>query len=470
MKRSLTRTICTISFALGFFLYPPMIHGQASSDDRRPSIAGKVCDAQDHPLAGVKVSLDNAELGAPVTATTDSLGHFEFFQLVAGTYTLHALLPGFSGAAQGPFALNAHERKSFLLRLQTASSAESSKNSSADIPFSDETHFTVAGVTDSTSFGGHGSDPVRRNSDVLSKDTALLSSASSGTPGEATIRDQLSKTDNAELRFQLAEIEENSGRSLDAVNDYQRAAQMDPSEPHLFAWGAELLLHRAFDPAIEVFSKARNLYPKSVRMVLGLGSATYALGSTDEAKQIFLEACDIAPSDPTPYLFLGRVQVTEGSLPAGWTDRLKRFAELYPENAMAHFFYAAALAKKPAGPEEWPIVEAQLKTAVALDPHLSDAYLQLGILASQQGDFPKAIGYLQNAVANTPFPDDAHYRLAQVYRRMGETEKAMRETELYKQASQKKKQQVEQERHELQQFVYTLREQKASAPNQTPEK
>jgi tetratricopeptide (TPR) repeat protein len=470
MKRSLTRTIGTISFALGFLLYPPMIHGQASGDDRRPSIAGRVCDAQNRPLAGVKVSLDSAELGAPITATTDSLGHFEFSQLAAGTYTLHARLPGVPGAAEGPFALNAHERKSFLLRLQTASSTESSKDSSADIPFSDETHFTVAGVTDSSSLGGHGSDPVRRNSDVLSKDTALLSSASSGAPGEATIRAELSKTDNAELRFQLAQMEENSGRSLDAVNDYQRAAQMDPSEPHLFAWGAELLLHRAFDPAIEVFSKARNLYPKSVRIALGLGSATYALGSTDEAKQIFLQACDIAPSDPTPYLFLGTVQVTEGSLPAGWTDRLKRFAELYPENAMAHYFYAMALAKKPAGSEEWPLVEAQLKTTVALDPHLGDAYLQLGILASQQGDFPKAIGYLQNAVANTPLPDDAHYRLAQAYRRMGETEKAMRETELYKQASQKKKQQAEQERHELQQFVYTLREQKASAPNQTPEK
>jgi hypothetical protein len=157
MKRSLTRTIGTISFALGFLLYPPMIHGQASGDDRRPSIAGRVCDAQNRPLAGVKVSLDSAELGAPITATTDSLGHFEFSQLAAGTYTLHARLPGVPGAAEGPFALNAHERKSFLLRLQTASSTESSKDSSADIPFSDETHFTVAGVTDSSSLGGHGS-------------------------------------------------------------------------------------------------------------------------------------------------------------------------------------------------------------------------------------------------------------------------------------------------------------------------
>jgi len=74
------------------------------------------------------------------------------------------------------------------------------------------------------------------------------------------------------------------------------------------------------------------------------------------------------------------------------------------------------------------------------------------------------VAYLQKAIENTALPDDAHYRLAQIYRRMGETEKAQQETELYKLASEKKNQQVEQERHELQQFVYSLREQGTAAP------
>jgi tetratricopeptide (TPR) repeat protein len=338
------------------------------------------------------------------------------------------------------------------------------------MPFSDETNFTVAGVTDATSLGGHGSDPVRRNSDALSKETARLSSTDSETPDEAAIREQLSKADNADLRFQLAEIEEKSGRSLAAVNDYQRAAQLEPTEPHYFAWGAELLLHRAFDPSIEVFSKGRRLYPNSVRMTLGHGAAIYAKGSSGEAKQIFLHACDIDPSDPAPYLFLGRVQVTETELPAEWADRLRRFVELEPQNARAHYDYAVALTKKPTGSEHVALAVSQLKTAAELDPHFGDAYLELGILATQQGDLANAVAYLQKAVQNTTLPDDAHYRLAQVYRRMGDAEKARTETELYKQASEKKKQQVEQERHELQQFVYTLREQTPSPANQAPPK
>lgn len=449
---------------------PARIHGQTISGDHRPSIEGKVCDEQHHPIAGVKVTLENSKLTVPITAATDSQGHFEFFKMAAGTYTVHASLNEFADASEGPFLFNGHERKSVSLLLQKAASPQSSKSTSADIPFSDETHFTVAGVTDTTSLGAHGSDRVRRNSDALSKDAAHLSAAAINGPDEAAIREHLAKGDNADLRFQLADLEEKSGRSLDAVNDYQRAAQMDPTEPHLFAWGAELLLYRAFDPSIEVFTKGRRLYPESVRMALGLGSATYALGSSDEAMRIFLQACDIDPSDPTPYRFLGKVQVTESTLPPGWTDRLKRSVELYPKNAMTHYFYALALTKTPVGSEALAFAEAQLKIALDLDPHFGDAYLELGILASQKGDLPKAIGYLQNAIVNTPLPDDAHYRLAQVYRRMGEMEKARRETELYKQASEKKQQQVEQERHELQQFVYTLREQKAAAPKPAAEK
>jgi hypothetical protein len=79
------------------------------------------------------------------------------------------------------------------------------------------------------------------------------------------------------------------------------------------------------------------------------------------------------------------------------------------------------------------------------------------------------VAYLQKAIENTALPGDAHYRLEQAYRRMGETEKAQQETELYKLASEKKNQQVEQERHELQQFVYTLREQGAAAPKESPQ-
>ena len=70
---------------------------------------------------------------------------------------------------------------------------------------------------------------------------------------------------------------------------------------------------------------------------------------------------------------------------------------------------------------------------------------------------------LQKAVEYTPLPDEAHLRLAQIYRRMGETEKGRRESGLYEEVSEKKKEKMERERRELGQFVFTGKSESAPA-------
>ena len=60
-------------------------------------------------------------------------------------------------------------------------------------------------------------------------------------------------------------------------------AETDPSESNYFDWGTELLVHRAVEPAIEVFSKGNRLFPDSARMLVGLGVAWYSHGSYEQA-------------------------------------------------------------------------------------------------------------------------------------------------------------------------------------------
>ncbi len=353
------------------------------------------------------------------------------------------------------------------------------KDSANDIAFSDEPAFTVAGVTDTTALGGHGSGPIVRNSNALSKETASLAREGVTAPGdplhegpskEAAIRASLAHEDSADLHSELAEIEESEGHPVEAVKEYQRAAEMQSTEPHLFAWGAELLLHHAPEPAIEVFAKGHRLYPQSSRILLGLGAAWYAQRDNEQAIQLFLQACDVNPAEPTPYLFLGRLQATEPVVPPAWTERMKRFASLHPDNAMAHYLYAVALMKQGNHPDDSDAdaAAAELNTAITLDAGLGDAYLQLGILRSEREDFPGAISALQKAAEFTPLPDEAHYRLAQVYRRMGDTEKAKVEIAQFKQISELKDREAERERHEIPQFVYTLREQNPSSQQIPP--
>jgi tetratricopeptide (TPR) repeat protein len=426
------------------------------------TIEGQLRDTKNAPVAGVVVSLERTDSRETAKTSSDSGGHFRFESVPPGRYTLHARYVQYPECVEGPFVLNDHDRKSFLLVLAPPGCSKDA----SEMAFSDEPSFTVAGVTDTTSLGGHGSGPIVRNSNALSKEAASLSREDSARSGvsahdvssqESAIRSALAHQDDADLRARLAEIEESEGNPLDAVRNYQRAAEMEPTESHLFAWGAELLLHHATEPAIEVFTKGHRLFAKSSRMMLGLGAAWYAERSKEQAEQLFLQACDVNPSDPTPYLFLGRLQATEQTLSDQWVERMKRLVTIHPESAMAHYLYGVALRKQDGHRNYFAAAEAELQTAIQLDAHLGDAYLQLGILCAEREDFAAAISALQKAVENTPAPMDAHYRLAQIYRRMGDAENADREAAEYRRLSEEDNKQAERERHEVPQFVYTLR-------------
>jgi tetratricopeptide (TPR) repeat protein len=298
-----------------------------------------------------------------------------------------------------------------------------------------------------------------------------LACASSGDYEHArtNVRALLAKHDNAELHHLLGDVAEKTGNPLEAVREYQRAAQLDASEPNLFDWGAELLMHHAPEPAAEVFLNAHRAFPHSVRILLGLGVAWFVHGSYDQAIQYLGEASDLSPDDPNPYLFLGKVQSAEANEPTAIAERLARFARLQPQNAFANYYYAVSLWNQRKGPEDDQTaakVESLLEKAVALDPKLADAHLQLGILYSERKDFPKAIAAYQQAIALNPHLEQAHYRMAQTYRLVGQNDKAENELRLFEQISKERAEQVERERREIKQFVYTLRGQGSASPPQ----
>ena len=277
--------------------------------------------------------------------------------------------------------------------------------------------------------------------------------------------------EEAEVHHLLGDVAEKLGNPLEAVRQYQRSAELNPSESNLFDWGAELLLHHAAEPSVEVFTKGNRLHPRSVRMLVGLGVAWYARGSYEQAAQNLCQASDLNPDDPNPYLFMGKMQGTAAQSSGGQSmgasqsdcvaDRLKRFVRLQPDNALANYYYALSLSKRLQGPEDTQTVaqvESHLEKAVHLDPKLGAGYVQLGVLYSDRKDFAQAISAYQKAIDASPGSEEAHYRLAQVYRRMGEKLKAQQELQLYEQISKKKEEEVERQRHEIQQFVYTLRD------------
>jgi tetratricopeptide (TPR) repeat protein len=434
-----------------------------SQRDESAIVTGTVCDSENRPIENATVALESDDHAHKFTFQSDSHGQYRFEGVPAGSYELRAIKSGYGVAKNGPFVLYKAESKSVELHLPAEEAAATGKDNSAAVNFSDEIHFNVAGVSDPSNLGGHGSDTVLRTKETLAKETASLKR-------EAPMQPNNNPNEEVANRYaRLAEVAEREGRPLDAVHEYQQAAELQPNEAHLFAWGADLLLHRAFEPAIEVFTKGHRLYPSSVRMLLGLSVASYDQGAMEQGKKFLLEACDLSPGDPNPYLFLGKLQEAERVEPPGWPERFARFVRLRPENPLAHYYYAVALGKQEPVNENLAVIESELKRAIEIDPQLGDAYLELGILYSQRKEYPEAISALQKAIEVTPLPAEAHYRLGQVYGRMGEAEKAGQEIALFKQISEKEKSEAERERHKIQQFVYTLRSQSPSSPSPTSE-
>src|SRR5262249_17063969 len=160
--------------------------------------------------------------------------------------------------------------------------------------------FTVAGVTDYSNAGLHGSDVNVRTSDAIAKETATLKISH----GEHSVGDSSA----GDAHRVTADAKEKSGDPVAAVNKYAPPVKPDGSEENYFAWGSELLLHRAGLAAAEVFRKGIAAHPQSPRMHAGLGAAYYADGQYPEASTEMCRAADLNPAASEAYLFLGKME------------------------------------------------------------------------------------------------------------------------------------------------------------------
>lgn len=250
----------------------------------------------------------------------------------------------------------------------------------------------------------------------------------------AIVAQLLKLKETAELHNLLGDVEEVSGNLKSAADHFQRAAHMDATEEHLFDWGNIYLRARAGDNALEVFTAAVARYPGSARLQIGLGIAQYSRGKYSEAVASFCRAVDLDPSDPRPYDFLGEIYGIAPELASEVTERLAGFVKAHPQNAMAHLYYALSLwrgQRARSEPEELRRVETLLKRAVTLDPKLARGFLELGILLSDQERYAEAVEQLRRATMLQPGVAQAHYRLAQAYRRTGQTALAEKELEIF---------------------------------------
>jgi tetratricopeptide (TPR) repeat protein len=449
------------------------------------TIEGTIRDTAGKPVADATVILEEKHNAKKFEAKTTPEGNFVFTIGQAGTFTVVARKTGFSDSVADSLVLSLGEKKRVDLVLLAPPSFTASPRT---MEFKDEPSFTVAGVTDWSNLGLHGSAASSKTSESLAKETLTLkSSEAEAAPAgglskryetalayrekgdfsaaRQEVRKALAVADDAEGHRLLGELDERLNEPLEAVREYEHAARMDPTEQNYFEWGTELLLHKAAEPAVEVFTRGSSAHPKSARMLTGLGAALYASGSWEEAARSLCAASDLQPADPAPYLFLGKIEKTSPSpLPCS-EEKLARFAQEQPGNALANFYYAISVWKREKGSED-PAgrkhAETLLEKAVAIDPKLGEAHLQLGIVHSAGRDFDQAIRDYKKAIDVNPRLGEAHRELGLIYQRTGNKAKAQLEFAAYQEIEKAEAAERERERRELRQFLIILKDQPAA--------
>lgn len=328
---------------------------------------------------------------------------------------------------------------------------------SHEMEFSDAPTFTVAGVTDWTAAGGHGSDAILRTSEALTRETlSLKADQAIKRTGSGATSTSLAAKEGASRHRVAGDDDERRGDAVAAVHEYAEAVHADPSEENYFAWGSELLLHRAIWQAKDVFEEGVREHPKSARLLTGLSSALFAGALYEDAAQRICEASDLNPADAEPYMFMGKIAAAAPSTLPCVDERLARFARLEPQNAYANYLYAMAIWKQhgptlDAATQEQ--VRALLTKAVTLDAKCSDGYLQLGNLDASLKEYPAAIEAYKKAIEVTPALSEAHYRLAVAYQRIGDESSAQAEFRAHEEIERKQAAEVDRQRREIKQFV-----------------
>ena len=212
------------------------------------TIQGRVLDSAGGAVGDALVRLEQEGVTGALETKTNAAGVFAFAALETGSYLLRAHKSGLRSPATAVVASPRGEQKQVDLVLEDSAVVQT--NSSASLPsstqameFADKPTFTIAGVTDWTAAGGHGSDTSLRTSEALTRETLTLKPESTGhsaadsagdanktSESESKLRAALASAPGSfEANRQLGDFYLHAGRYRESISLLQASYRIDPS-------------------------------------------------------------------------------------------------------------------------------------------------------------------------------------------------------------------------------------------------
>ena len=263
---------------------------------------------------------------------------------------------------------------------------------------------------------------------------------------------------SAVLYNTLGGMEEGSGHYVEAVQSYQRAVELDPTnEQYYFDLGLEYLIHFTFGPAAEVYRVGIQKFPTSSRQYLGLGFSHYAVREYRQAADAFTTALELDPDSPA--VFRAWNSVLDSLSPNDWQEflpRLDRLAAAHPQNAELTFCLGAARFRSEFAKGQKAALDRSqtlLEKSVRLRPDFPAAHLELGALYAAKKMNQKAVDEYLEVTRLDPKSAVPHYRLGQLYREMNKLDLATTELTRYQELARLHQEELKRNRSTIQQFI-----------------
>jgi tetratricopeptide (TPR) repeat protein len=184
------------------------------------------------------------------------------------------------------------------------------------------------------------------------------------------------------------------------------------------------------------FKQAGTTAPEYLPARVGEADSLFEAGNLQESRRLFESLSGEPRAAPIAELGLGRIEAAEGRHDRA-TAHFQRAIVLFPEFGAAH--YALALSCRARGQQEdaqralaqhaqfgarWPALDDPVRDGVTALRDDAAANLRRGVTLAEAGDVPGAIARHEAALARDPSLAQAHVNLISLYGRAGQLSKA----------------------------------------------
>lgn len=215
------------------------------------------------------------------------------------------------------------------------------------------------------------------------------------------------------------------GEYEDASRYLKTAAAADgKNQELLLALAHSCMWSRQYQCVLSTYHQILDLDPDSAEADMLAGEAQDALDNPDGAIEEFRAAAKADPKLPDVHFGLGYLLWKQKQYGEA-AEELQAELDNNPKQAQAMMYLGDAEMKLNRGELSGPLFEK----ALAMEPALELAHLDLGILDAAAGKNDEALRELSAAVKLAPDDPTAHWHMGRLYRAMGRTAEAKAEFE-----------------------------------------